>query len=188
MVWGVCRRVLRDHHDAEDAFRATFLVLARKAASVVPREKVGKWLHGVAYQTAMKARATRAKRRVRETNMPSVPAPEFGRHEHLDGLVAESDHKLRRLPEQYRVPIVLCELEGKTHREAAGLAFRSQAAQGSSQEGADDDSRLRKLDSEVRQTGPRRLNREQRTGWQMSLAIWSATMIRLLDSLNWRTG
>src|SRR4051812_24868953 len=72
MVWGVCRRVLRDHHDAEDAFQATFLVLARKAASVKPREKVGHWLYAVAYQTALKARTMRDRRRVRENQIASM--------------------------------------------------------------------------------------------------------------------
>ena len=66
MVWGVCHRLLRSHHDAEDAFQATFLVLVRKAASVVPREAVGNWLYGVAHQTAVRLRAMAAKRGGRE--------------------------------------------------------------------------------------------------------------------------
>ena len=61
MVWGVCRRILRNHHDAEDAFQATFLVLVRKAVSIRQREVVANWLYGVAHQTAMKARATSCK-------------------------------------------------------------------------------------------------------------------------------
>ena len=74
MVWGVCRRLL-NHHDAEDAFQATFLVLVRKAASIVPREMVGNWLYGVAHQAALNARTRIAKRRVREVQVTEMPEP-----------------------------------------------------------------------------------------------------------------
>src|SRR5437660_10999330 len=75
MVWGVCRRVLRNYHDAEDAFQATFLVLVRKAASIVPREMVANWLYGGAHQTALKARATAANRHSREKPVHPTPEP-----------------------------------------------------------------------------------------------------------------
>ena len=119
MVWGVCRRVLRDHHDAEDAFQATFLVLARKASSVVPSEKLGNWLYGVAYQTAMKARATRARRRGRESQVSMMPECEAAAPNLQDDLAAVLDRELSCLPENYRIPIVLCDLEGRAHKEAA---------------------------------------------------------------------
>jgi RNA polymerase sigma-70 factor (ECF subfamily) len=119
MVWGVCRRVLRDHHDAEDAFQATFLVLARKASSVLPREKLGDWLYGVAYQTAVRARVTRTRRRMREGQVVDMPEPEAVSQDHRDDLTEWLDLELSRLPEKYRIPMVLCEWEGKTHREAA---------------------------------------------------------------------
>src|SRR5262249_43235583 len=75
MVLGVCRRILRDHHDAEDAFQATFLVLAGKARSVRPAEMLANWLYGVARQTAVKARAVNARRRSRERQVLTMPEP-----------------------------------------------------------------------------------------------------------------
>src|SRR5262245_30731402 len=100
MVWGVCRRILRDHHDAEDAFQATFLVLARRAASIVPQEKVGNWLYGVAYQTATKARATRARRRMREGQVPDAPEPEAASRFRHDDLSELLDRELSRLADR----------------------------------------------------------------------------------------
>jgi RNA polymerase sigma factor (sigma-70 family) len=116
MVLGVCQRLLRNVHDAEDAFQATFLVLARKAASVKPREVVGNWLYGVAYRTALKARAMNAKRRTKEKQAGDVPRAESSADEEL---LARLDHELNRLPDKYRVPVVLCELEGRTRKEVA---------------------------------------------------------------------
>src|ERR1700722_16017518 len=75
MVLGVCRRILRDSHEADDAFQATFLVLVRKAASVVPREMVGNFLYGVAHQTAVRARSAAARRRLRERQVREMPEP-----------------------------------------------------------------------------------------------------------------
>src|SRR4051794_38683308 len=73
MVLGVCRRILRDPHDADDAFQATFLVLVRKAASVVPGDRVGHWLYGVARTTALRAKSALAKRRTREQPVAAPP-------------------------------------------------------------------------------------------------------------------
>jgi RNA polymerase sigma factor (sigma-70 family) len=119
MVWGVCRRILRYYHDAEDAFQATFLVLVRKAASVVPREMVANWLYGVAHQTALKVRATTAKRGARETHEMQMPEPRAKDHDLWDDLRPLLDHELSRLPDKYRVAIVFCDLAGKTRKEAA---------------------------------------------------------------------
>jgi DNA-directed RNA polymerase specialized sigma24 family protein len=106
MVLGVCRRVLGNVHDAEDAFQASFFVLARKADSVRPREMVGPWLYGVALRTALKARAMNAKRLVKERGAGELPEPGDGPPEEL---LARLDEELGRLPERYRLPVVLCE-------------------------------------------------------------------------------
>jgi RNA polymerase sigma factor (sigma-70 family) len=119
MVWGVCRRTLRNEHDAEDAFQATFLVLIRKASSVRQRDTVGNWLYGVAQQTALKARSSEARLRARERLMASVPEELVPEQKSCCEVQAALDLELRRLPERYRIAIVLCELEGKTRKEAA---------------------------------------------------------------------
>ena len=119
MVWGVCRRVVGHHHDAEDAFQATFLILARKASSVRPRAGLANWLYGVALRTSKKARGTAAKRRVREKQVPEVPEPEAPQHEQWPEQYPALTRELSGLPENYRLPIQLCDLEGKAIKEAA---------------------------------------------------------------------
>jgi RNA polymerase sigma factor (sigma-70 family) len=118
MVFGVCRRVVGNHHDAEDAFQATFLVLARKASSVRPAERLANWLHGVALRTAMKAKTMTAKRRVREKQVTEMPESEAAPQDQGRDLQSLLDRELNGLPEKYRLPILLCELEGKTIKEA----------------------------------------------------------------------
>jgi RNA polymerase sigma factor (sigma-70 family) len=119
MVLGVCRRLLHHTADAEDAFQATWLVLLHRARSIRKREALGSWLYGVAYRTALKARAEVVRRRVHEGPLREVPiAPAIG---DLAGeeLRAELDAEVNRLPLRYRAPVVLCYFESKTYTEAA---------------------------------------------------------------------
>jgi RNA polymerase sigma factor (sigma-70 family) len=119
MVFGVCRRILRHNQDAEDAFQATFLVLARKASRVAKREAVGSWLYGVAYRASLDARASRLRRKAKETQVEDMPHPLVMPKEDQNELLAVLDRELARLPEKYRLPVVLCELEGRSRKEAA---------------------------------------------------------------------
>src|SRR5262249_46073418 len=109
MVWGVCRRLLPNLHDAEDAFQTTFLVLVRKAADV-PRQAVANWLYGVARQTAVRLRATTAKRGRRETQVVTMPEPTVTEVRDADWQ-AVLDEELGRLPDHYRGVLILCDLE-----------------------------------------------------------------------------
>jgi RNA polymerase sigma factor (sigma-70 family) len=118
LVFGVCRRVLGNVHDAEDAFQAAFLVLAQKARSVVRRSALGSWLYTVAYRAALEARAAGARRRERERQVPAMPHPAVDPPEPQDWRPL-LDRELDRLPEKYRTPVVLCDLEGRPRKEAA---------------------------------------------------------------------
>src|SRR6516162_9743534 len=114
MVWAVCRRIVGNLHDAEDAFQATFLVLVRKAPSIVPRDMVANWLYGVARQTALNAGGSTARRRKRERQVTEMPEPEAAEPTASNELQSLLDQELSRLPAKYRVVVVLCELNGKT--------------------------------------------------------------------------
>jgi RNA polymerase sigma factor (sigma-70 family) len=119
LVHGVCRRLLDDPRDVEDAFQATFLLLLRKATTIRKSESLGSWLYKVAYRVALRARADRAR---------AGPSTSTG----LEDVLARPDEDLlwrdlrpildeevRGLPEKYRVPFILCHLQGKTNQEAA---------------------------------------------------------------------
>jgi RNA polymerase sigma factor (sigma-70 family) len=118
MVLGVCRRVLQNEADAEDAFQATFLVLVRRAGSIRPRGMVGNWLYGVAQNTARKAKAMNSRMRAREREMAARPKP-AATSQDWQQQQALLDQELQALPDKYRAPIVLCDLEGKSIKEAA---------------------------------------------------------------------
>jgi RNA polymerase sigma-70 factor (ECF subfamily) len=119
LVLGVCERVLTDAQDAEDAFQATFLVLVRKADVLDRRGSLGNWLYAVANRTALKARANAARRRAREREAEEMLAAQTRAEAGWQDLRAVLDEELGQLPEKYRVPLVLCCLEGKTHIQAA---------------------------------------------------------------------
>ena len=123
MVLGVCRRLLHDPQEAEDAFQAAFLVLARKAGGVRRQALLGGWLHGVAYRVAARLRGRMARRRGQERagmDLDALPADDVASSD-VQAVVHE---EVRRLPDSYRSAVILCCLEGKTNEEAAALLRR----------------------------------------------------------------
>jgi RNA polymerase sigma factor (sigma-70 family) len=119
MVMHVCRRILGQAQDAEDAFQATFLVLARKAGSIRKRASVASWLHGVAQRMALAAKAQAARRHARERRAADMRQNSDLADRAWQELQATLEHALRQVPEKYRAPLLLCYLEGKTQEEAA---------------------------------------------------------------------
>src|SRR5262249_24569164 len=119
LVLGVCRRVLRHEQDAEDAFQATFLTLVRKARSIGRKQSVGSWLYKVAYRAAVQAKAAAGRRAAREKPWAGEPAGEPSEDVIWRDLRPVLDEEVGRLPARYRVPFVLCYLNGKTSAEAA---------------------------------------------------------------------
>src|SRR5579862_7105567 len=134
MVLSVSRRVLGNHHDAEDVFQATFIILARKARAIRKRHSVGGWLHGVAQRVAMKARSRADCRRTKEQHAATMRKPNL--EPAWTELNQDLDRALQELPAKYREALVLCYLEGKTQEQVAKQlgcplgTVRSRVAQG----------------------------------------------------------
>ena len=128
MVLRVCRGVLDDPHDAQDAFQATFLVLVKKARGLWVQDSLGPWLHQVAYRTACRARSDVARRRRHERHAAErIAAERIAASGEEDGVnpVKEWERvlheEINRLPQRYRTVVVVCDLEGRTHEQAARL-------------------------------------------------------------------
>lgn len=119
LVHGVCRRVLQNEHDVEDAFQATFLVLARKAHTIGKHQSLASWLYKVAYRIALRARSETARRRTQEQQAIQRPAQTAPADPAVKELGKVVDEEVHRLPEKYRTPILLCYLQGQTNEEAA---------------------------------------------------------------------
>ena len=138
MVLGVCRRVLGNATDADDAFQATFLVLARQAAARGWRESVANYLYGVAFRTALRARVRAARRRHHEARTPPRSAAPPDDRVSVAELRGAVDEELNRLPEKLRVPVVLCCLHDRTVEEAASaLGLPATTVKGRLQQGRD---------------------------------------------------
>ena len=119
MVLSVCRRMLFDERDVEDAFQATFLVLLRRAGSLGNADPLSPWLHGVAYRVAARIRANTVRRRREEMRSARPEKIELASELERQELRSILDEEISRLPEKYRRPVVLCYLEGRSQEEAA---------------------------------------------------------------------
>jgi RNA polymerase sigma factor (sigma-70 family) len=163
MVLGICRNMLANEDDAEDAFQATFLVLAQRAGAIRKKSSVGSWLHGVAYRTALKAQAVFARRQKHEAGVRSqpfaTPSNDLTWREVQQALHAE----LSRLSECYRAPLVLCYLEGKTQDEAALLLSVSRATV------------KKRLESARALLGQRLARRGLGPAAVLTIAVWATT-------------
>jgi RNA polymerase sigma factor (sigma-70 family) len=119
MVLATCRAILKNEHDVEDAFQATFLVLAKKARSIRGGDALGGWLHRVAYRASVKASIEAKRRRQKEAEASAMAPLDASRPGFETELKPILHEEIDRLPEGHRLPVVLCDLEGLTYEQAA---------------------------------------------------------------------